>query len=95
MQTLLAALAAMAAPMTARVLMALGFSVVTVGGVTVAFNTLKDELVALVGQTPADIAQLIGLGGGWLGMGMILGAMAFVVSLWGLTAATRVIGTGS
>lgn len=93
-QGLLAGLASLAAPVTARILIALGFSVVTVGGVSVAFGSLRDELQLLIGQTPADIAMLIGLGGGWYAMGAILGAMAFVVSLWTLTAATRIMGVG-
>lgn len=95
MGNLLATIAALAAPMTARVLIALGFSVVSVTGVSVAVGTLLDHVQSNVGSMPAAISQLIGLGGGWIALGAVLGAVSFVASLWTLTAATRVIGVGS
>jgi len=95
MGALLATLASLAAPMTARVLMALGFSVVTVSGVSIAWSAVLDQVQSAVGSMPAAISQLIGLGGGWIALGAVLGAVSFVVSLWSLTAATRIIGVGS
>lgn len=93
MNGVLAALATLAAPMTARVLMALGFSVVTVTGVSVGFGSVLSQLQSNVGSIPSAVSQLIGLGGGWIALGAILGACSFVVSLWSLTAATRIMGT--
>jgi hypothetical protein len=95
MGALLATLATLAAPMTARVLIALGFSVVTVTGVSVAWSAVLDQVQSSVGSMPGAISQLIGLGGGWIALGAVLGAVSFVVSLWTLTAATRIIGVGS
>lgn len=93
MNGLLAALATLAAPMTARVLIALGFSVVTVTGVSVGFGEVLQQVQLNAGSMPAAISQLFGLGGGWIALGAILGACSFVVSLWSLTAATRIMGT--
>lgn len=95
MGTLLAGLASLAVPMTARILLALGFSVVTVTGVSVAFGALRDQIITNIAGGPAAAMQLIGLGGGWVALGAILGAMSFVVTLWSLTAATRLIGVSS
>lgn len=90
----LAALASLAAPITARVLIALGFSVVTVTGVTVAWTAILDQLQANIASMPSAISQLAGLAGLWLAMAPILGAMAFIVTLWGLTAAVRITAPG-
>jgi len=95
MQALLAALASLAAPITARILIALGFSVVTVAGVGLSWQTVLDSVLSNLGAMPAAAAQLIGLGGGWIALGAVFGACSFVVTLWGLTAATRVMGVGS
>jgi len=93
MNGLLAALATLAAPMTARVLLALGFSVVTVTGVSLSFSEVLGLLQSNIGGLPTAVSQLIGIGGGWIALGAILGACSFVVSLWSLTAATRIMGT--
>lgn len=95
MNGLLAALASLAAPITARVLLSLGFSVVTVTGVSVAWSALLAQVQSSIGSIPSAIGQLIGLGGGWIALGSIFGAVSFVVSLWSLTAATKIIGGGS
>lgn len=92
MAGILAALASLAAPMFARILIAAGLSIVTVTGVAVAFGQLRDSMISNVGALPTGIAQLIGLAGGWVALGAIVGAMSFVVALWGLTAATRIAG---
>lgn len=89
-----AALAAVAAPITARILIALGFSVVTVTGVTVAVGALKSQLLAVLGTAPAPMLQLLGLAGAWIGLGLIFGAVTFCVAFWTLTKAQSIIGTG-
>lgn len=92
--TLLAGLASLAAPVAARVLLALGFSVVTVAGVAASFSAVKSQITSSLGALPAAVIQLAGLGGAWVGLGLIFGAMTFAVSLWGLTKATSLLGTG-
>lgn len=95
MGTLLAGLMSLAVPMTGRILMALGFSVVTITGVAAAWGELKEQMQVTAGALPADIMNLLSLGGVWIALGSILGASSFVVALWGLTSATKLIGAGS
>lgn len=89
-----AALAALAGPITARVLIALGFSVVTITGVALSVDAIKSQLLTNIGQAPMAALQLIGLGGGWIALGMIFGAMTWCVSFWTLTKAQSIIGMG-
>lgn len=95
MGTLLAGLMGLAVPMTGRILLALGFSVVTVAGVQAAWGALKSQMQSAAGSLPGDIAQLLGLGGVWWALGTVLGACSFVVALWGLTSATKLIGVSA
>lgn len=88
---LLAAIAALAGPILARVLLALGFSVVTLGGVVAAVNAAKGSLVSYLGAAPNAAMQLAGLMGVWDGLGMMFGAMTFTVTLWGMTKAVRIV----
>jgi hypothetical protein len=85
-------LASMAAPLVARVLMALGFSVITVTGVTLAIQQLKDLVVNNLGNAPLAMLQLGGLLGAWQGLGMVFGAITFAVTLRGLTSLSGWIG---
>lgn len=89
---LLAGLAGLAVPMVARVLMALGFTVVTVTGVTVAWGTVKAQIVSGLSAQAGAYVQLAGLGGVWVALGAIIGAMSFAVAYWALTASVRVLG---
>lgn len=85
-------LASMAAPLVARVLMALGFSVITVTGVTVAISQLKTQVISSLGAAPLAALQLGGLLGAWVGLGMVFGAITFAVTLRGLTSLSGWIG---
>ena len=85
-------LASMAAPIVARVLMALGFSVITVTGTTLAVQGLKDAVVANFGAAPLPVLQLCGLLGIWIGLGMVFGAITFAITLRGLTSLQGMIG---
>jgi len=91
----LGALATLAGPMVARVLMALGMSVVTITGVDVAMGQVKPIIVAQFSQAPLAAIQLAGLSGCWLALGMIFGALTFALSFWSLTQATKIIGKGA
>lgn len=88
----LASLAALATPILGRVLLALNFSLVTFLGGSIAFHAVKDQIVAQLGQGPTAALQLVGLGGGWVALGMILGAMNFAVTFWLLSRSTRLVG---
>jgi len=93
MQGLLAGIAALAGPMVARVLMSLGFSVVTITGVSVAWGSLKSELVSSLSAQSGAYVQIAGLGGVWVALGAIIGAMSFAVTFWALTQSTKILGT--
>lgn len=95
MNTLLAGLATLAGPMVARVLMALGFAVVTIGGVAVGISTLKAEIIAGLGTAPVAALQIAGLAGAWIGIGLIFGAMSWCVAFWTLTKAQSIIGSAT
>jgi hypothetical protein len=85
-------LASMAAPLVARVLMALGFSVITVAGTDLAISGLKTQVISLLTSGNTPMLQLAGLMGCWTGLGMIFGAMTFAVTLKGLTSLSGWIG---
>lgn len=89
---LLAAIAGLAVPMVARVLVALGFSVVSITGVALAWSTVKGQIVSNLSAQAGAYVQLAGLGGVWVALGAIIGAMSFAVAFWGLTSAVRVMG---
>lgn len=91
---LLAGLATLAQPILARVLIALGMSVVTIGGVVASGNALKSLLLEKLGALPMAALQLAGLLGVWEGLGIILGAVTFSLSYWAMTRAVRIVGVG-
>jgi len=92
---LLAGIASLATPILARVLVALGMSVVTFGGLTFVVSSLKDQVIAGLGNAPLAMLQLAGLAGAWEAIGLVFGAMTFSVSYWALTKAVRIVGSGS
>lgn len=79
-------------PLIARILTALGFSVVSVVGVTTSINVLKNELVDHVNTLPHDVLNLFLFAGGGICLGMILGAVAFRLALWQIQSATKILG---
>ncbi len=89
---LLAALAGLAGPIVARVLLALGFSVVTITGVSLAWGTVKDGIVSNLSAQAGAYVQLAGLGGCWIALGAIIGAMSFAVAFWALTSSVKIMG---
>lgn len=91
---ILAALATLAQPILARVLVALGFSVVTLGGLTGIVVAIKNQVVTALGSGPMAALQLAGLGGAWEALGLVFGAVSFSVAYFGLTKAVRIAGAG-
>lgn len=85
-------LAAMMGPLTARILVALGFSVVSVVGVTAALTTLKNMLIANLQLVPAAGLQLALLGGAGVGLGLVFGAVTFRMLLWQINNTRRILG---
>ncbi|MPS91696.1 MAG: DUF2523 domain-containing protein [Comamonas sp.] len=79
-------------PLIARILTALGFSVVSIVGVTESIGVIKNQLVSSVNAMPVDVLNVFLLGGGGIGLGMILGAIAFRLALWQIQSATKILG---
>lgn len=85
-------LASMVEPLAAKLLLALGFEVVTITGFATGFDQLKSLFVQYVGQVPADGFQLALLAGAGPAFGMIFGAIAFRLAMWKIQSATRIVG---
>ena len=82
-------------PLVAKILVSLGFSVVTITGLQAITNTLKSQAVAGLGLLQPEMAALFGLAGGPEGLGIILGACATKLMLWQLQQATKIIGAST
>lgn len=85
-------LLAMMEPLLAKILMALGFSVVSIVGMEAIITQLKSGLVADLQAMPADILAVFQVGGGGIALGMIFGALATKLTLWGIQQSTRLLG---
>ena len=68
-------LLALVQPFIARILTALGFSLVTIAGMEVVIDQLKQAVISGVNSMPADMLNIFLLAGGGKALGMILGAM--------------------
>lgn len=86
-------LLAMVQPMLAKVLVSLGFSVVTITGLTAITNGLKQQAVDGLGLLSPAMLNLFLLSGGATGLGIILGACTTKLMLWQLQSATRILAT--
>lgn len=88
---LLGAIAGLATPILARVLIALGFSAVTFLGASAVVNQLRQMVTSNIGGAAAAGVQIAGLAGVWDALGMVFGAVTFTVTVWGLTKAVRIV----
>lgn len=80
-------------PMLAKILVSLGFSVVTITGVTMAIGTVKGLITSNIGGVPAATLNLFLLAGGGVGLNIIFGAMTFLATIWTIQSATKILGT--
>lgn len=88
-------LLSMVQPLLAKVLISLGFSVVSITGLTAIVNNLKAQAVAGLQLVSPATLQLFLLSGGAIGLGIILGACATRLMLWQVQHATQLLGKGS
>jgi hypothetical protein len=86
-------LVAMMQPLLAKILLSLGFSVVTITGLTAVVNNLKGQFTSALGAMNADTLNLFLLANGHIGLGLILGACATRLMLWQIQSATKILGT--
>lgn len=78
--------------LVAKILLAVGFSVVVVSGVNTVAGELQDYVYQSVGGLPADALMLANLAGLGTGMNIILGAITARLALYVLTSTKRIIG---
>jgi hypothetical protein len=85
-------LLAMVQPLIAKVLLALGFSVVSIVGVEASVATLKSMVIANFGAMNGDILNLMQYA--WIGhgIGIIFGAITTKLMLWSIENATKMLG---
>jgi hypothetical protein len=85
-------LMAICQPLIGRILVSLGFSVVTITGFNLVVDQLKDAVVDGVNTLPADVLNLFLLSGGGIGLGLIFGAITTRLMLWQISKSTRILG---
>lgn len=85
-------LLALVQPMLARLLVALGFSVVSLVGMQAVMDGLIAATVGAWGGLPTQLLQLAGLAGIGEGLGIIMGAVLTRVLIWQLARSTRILG---
>lgn len=85
-------LLAMVQPLLGRILASLGFSVITITGMQVAINAVRDQLIGGVNALPADMLNVFLLSGGGVAFGMVMGAVTTRVVIWQIQSATKILG---
>lgn len=85
-------LLALIEPMIAKILIAVGFSLVSIVGVNTVVQQLKSQLHSTMGSLSGDILGLFLLAGGGTGLGMVMGAITTRLLLWQAQKATQFLG---
>lgn len=85
-------LLSLASPWIAKVLLALGFSVVSIVGMEAVLNQVKGLLSTSIFALSPDMLNVFLLAGGGKALGIILGAAATKLMLWQITSATKILG---
>lgn len=89
MSGLAAWLMSLAGPLVIQAAIALGVGVVSVVGFEAAFSQLVDWISSGVAGIPADMANVLAMGGVFQGVSYILGAVSARVAMVGIGAAKR------
>ncbi len=79
-------------PLVGRVLLALGFSVVSITGFDLVIGQLKSAIVSSTNAMPSVTLNLFLIGGGGVAMGIVFGAITTRLLLWQITKSTRILG---
>lgn len=85
-------LLAMVTPLLGRILVALGFSVVSIVGVNSVISQIKTSVLNSANSMPADMLNFCLLAGIGTGIGIIFGACATKLILWQIQNTTRMLG---
>ncbi|WP_133645475.1 DUF2523 family protein [Paraburkholderia flava] len=89
MTGLAAWLMSLAGPLLIQALVSLGVGVLTVVGFDAAFSQLVNWITTGVSGIPADMANVLAMGGVFQGVSYILGAVSARVAMIGFGAAKR------
>jgi len=79
-------------PMLARLLLALGFSLVSIVGMDSVLQSIKTQFIANMSSMPADwlnFALYLWLG---KGLGIVFGAFTTKLMLWSIQNSTQILG---
>lgn len=79
-------------PFIAKVLLSLGFSVVSIAGMELVISQLKTGLLSGLTALPPDMLAVFQLAGGGTALGMIFGAITTKITLWAATNSTKILG---
>lgn len=79
-------------PLLGRILFSLGFSVVTIAGMTAVVAQVRDMFIVQVNSMPADMLNLFLFAGGGVGFGMIMGAITTRITIWTIQNGTKILG---
>lgn len=82
----------MVTPLIGRILFSLGFSVVTIAGMTAVVTQVRDMFIGQVNSMPADMLNLFLFAGGGVGFGMIMGAITTRITIWTIMNGTKILG---
>lgn len=88
-------LLSLVSPMLAKILIALGFSVVSIVGMDAVLTGIKNSFVASINSMPAEWLQFaLYL---WIGkgLGIIFGACATKLTLWSIQNSTKILGSSN
>lgn len=75
----------------AKILVSLGFSVVTLTGASVVIDGIKNTIIQNVNSFPQDMYNLFLLAGGGIFIGFVFGAAAFNLSMFAIRRATSIL----
>jgi hypothetical protein len=78
-------------PILARIMVSLGFSMLSIVGMEALIGQMMASFTAAWGALPGNILALAGLAGIGEGLGIITGAIMTRVLIWQLTKSTRMI----
>lgn len=79
-------------PAIAKILLSLGFAIVSIVGLDAILGQLRTSLVSGIGGLSANMFNLFLLAGGGQALGIIMGALATRLMLWQAQNATRILG---
>lgn len=85
-------LLSLARPLLGRILVSLGFSVVTITGMSAVVVQVRNMFVNQVNSLPVDMLNLFLFAGGGVGFGIIMGAITTRITLWTIMNGTKVLG---